>query len=358
MIEFDYDSYLNKTDEIITRTEPFALGHTSEYLPVLQWTLGNAFGKDCRHRETMLCMQLDGIAKTLQTGTDWIPYLEPWHGVGVFAEAFGCPFEWRDDDAPWTHPLAGNIEQLRELKKPSVDDCSMLQYVLDTIRYFDRETGGMVYIAPTDTQSPLDTVSLILETDFLFYAAVDYPEDLHRLLSDVTDLIIEFTLIERQLTRRPAMPGHNAWCHPGLSGLGLSEDVLCMVGPDFFEEFSKPYNERIANALGGISVHSCGVWKQNFDTVSRMNGVVQVDLAVHKQMDPSPNCPETVRDGLRGSDFLVKVRCPGDEVDILDRIYVPDLRLMWEVAWEDDPAKRQANYDDAKRRFERLAALG
>ncbi len=238
-----------------------------------------------------LSLQLGGVTKSLQAGSDWIPYIEPWHGVGVFAEAFGCPFEWRDDDAPWSHPIVSNIDQLRALKKPKPENATMLQYVLETLRYFEKETGGMLYISTTDTQSPLDNATLILDTNFFFYAASDYPDDLHRLLSDITDLIIEFTIAQRRIISRPATPGHNFFCHPKLPGLGLSEDCMAMIGPGFFDEFARPYNERIAEALGGVAIHSCGVWKQNYEAIKRLKGLVEVDLAIHKQMDPRQTVP-------------------------------------------------------------------
>lgn len=354
--QFDYDKYLRDTDEIVKRTEPFVTGRTSEFLPVFQWTLGEAFGKDSRYREVMLELQLEGITKSLQAGSDWIPYLEPWHGVGVFAEAFGCPFEWRDDDAPWTHPVVSNIDQLRAIQKPELKDCRMLQYVLETIRYFDEQTDGQLYIATTDTQSPLDTATLIMDTNFFFYAAMDYPEELQRLIGYITDLEIEFSKAQRELISRPATPGHNSFCHPKLAGLGLSEDCMSMVGPGFFDEFARPYNERIAEALGGVAIHSCGVWSQNYEVIRRLQGLVEVDLAIHRDMDPTPNDPQVVRDGLRGSDFLVKVRWPGDRLDLLDQIYAPDLKLMWETKWVEDPVVRQGYYDAAKRRFEELAS--
>lgn len=353
--EFDYDNYLRKVEEIEARTEPFVLGKTNNFLPVFQWTLGEAFGKDSRYREIMLPLQLEGITKTLQADSDWIPFIEPWHGVGVFAEAFGCPFQWQDDDAPWSHPIVSNIDQLRAIKKPDIAKSKMLQYILETIRYFDKETGGQIYMSTTDTQSPLDTASLILDTNFLFYAAMDYPEDLHRLISDITDTIIDFTKMQRELMACPITPGHNSYCHPKLPGLGLSEDCMAMVGPDFFDEFARPYNERIAKAFSGVAIHSCGVWCQNYEVIKRLEGLVEVDLAIHQQNDPTPNDPIVVRDGLRGSDFLVKVRWPGDRLDLLEKIYAPDLKLMWEMSWNENPQIRQQNYDAAKRKYEELS---
>ena len=354
---FDYDNYFRKCEEIEARTEGFALGKTKDFLPVIHWTHGpGGFGVNCRNRDDMLDEQLEGITNALATDTDWVPFVQPWHGVGVFAQAFGCPFEWRDDSAPWTHPIVKNIDDLRAIQKPDIEKSEMLQYVLETTRYFDEKTGGQLYMGATDTQSPLDTATLILDTDFFFYAAMDYPEDLHRLIGYVTDLIIEFTRMQREIAKRPITPGHNCWCHPKLPGLGLSEDCICMVGPDFFHEFARPYNERIAEAFGGVAIHSCGVWNQNFEAIRKLKGLAAVDLALHKDNDPNPNVPEVVRDALSGADFIVKVRWPGYAIGLLDRIYSPDLRLMWEVLWDDDPMKRQSYYDAAKRRYEELAA--
>jgi len=353
--KFDYDKYLRKTDEIIARTEPFVTGKTREFLPVFQWHLGNTFSYDSRYRESMLELQLEAVAQTLEADTDWLPYIEPWHGVGVFAEAFGCPFEWNLDDAPWTHPIVYNIDQLKALKKPKIEDCKMLQYVLETIKYFDKATDGQVFMTVTDTQSPLDTATMIIDTTFFFYAAADYPEELHRVISDITDLMIEFSHLQREYTSRPATPGHNSWAHPKLKGLSLSEDVLFMVGTDFYNEFAKPYNERIARELGGVAIHSCGNWKHNFEAVSRTEGLVAVDFAPHVDYDPTPCVPEQARDAFRGKDFLVKAHFPGKYLDILDRLYAPDLKLMWDMYWEPDPGIRQQNYDNAKRRFEQLS---
>ena len=46
----------------------------------------------------MLEQQLRNIDLTLRHKTDYVPFLEPWHGVGVYAAAFGCEIVAYD---PW-----------------------------------------------------------------------------------------------------------------------------------------------------------------------------------------------------------------------------------------------------------------
>lgn len=130
--------------------------------------------------EKILPLMLEGMTKTLQVENDWYPYLEPWHGIGVFAQAFGCPFEWSETDAPWTHVIVSDIDQLRRLEKPDIKKSEMLLYVLDTTEYFNEQTRGEIAIAATDTQGPLSNMSLICDVTWMLTEAWDYPEELHR----------------------------------------------------------------------------------------------------------------------------------------------------------------------------------
>ena len=76
---------------------------------------------------------------------------------------------------------------------PDIANSRMLQMVLETTEYFNEQTKGQIAIAATDTQSPLNTMSLICDVDWLLLAATDYPEEFHRVMGMITDLIIEFT---------------------------------------------------------------------------------------------------------------------------------------------------------------------
>ena len=68
----------------------------------------------------MLDLELENITKMLAVDTDWVPYLEPWHGVGVYAEAFGCPFEWREGEPPYLSltPVSAEAQGLVAVDPP------------------------------------------------------------------------------------------------------------------------------------------------------------------------------------------------------------------------------------------------
>ena len=350
--QFNYDKYHQRCEKVNDKARKFING---DFLPVVQWTLGkDVYGKMCRDREVILPLMLDGIAKTLEAENDWYPYLEPWHGIGVFAEAFGCPFEWSETDAPWTHTIVSNIDQLRRLGKPDIKKSGMLLYVMETTEYFNEQTRGEIAIAATDTQGPLSTMSLICDVTWMLTEAWDYPEDFHRVLGYVTDLIIEFTLEQRKCCNKIAGPGHTMWSPESFSGISLSDDMLALVGTDFYKEFGLPYDQRIANALGGVGVHSCGKWAHNFGIVQNLQNITMVDMAISSIWDPDPNIPEKIVTGFQNSKVPVQVRCDPDDTTRIDTLLDSDVKTILSFYWDDIPDKRQRCYNEVKKRWESI----
>jgi len=122
-----------------------------------------------------------------------------------------------------------------------------------------------------------------------------------------------------------------------------------------YEEFSRPYNERIADALGGVVIHSCGVWRPPIiESVLGTKGLAGVELALSLDDDPSPSTPEGVRDGFSGRGVPVKARIGKDFLPVVDRAYHADLTLIPQIAWDDDPAARDRNYDTLRARMTEL----
>ncbi|MHB8280476.1 MAG: uroporphyrinogen decarboxylase family protein, partial [Candidatus Humimicrobiaceae bacterium] len=340
-----------KIEEIDGRVEKFWNKPIWKNTPVLQVHVGKIY-TDCRTSESSFKAQMESIEETLRTKTDWAPFLEPWHGTGVYAEAFGSPYFWKENDFPWTNFAIHSIEEAKKIKKPDWKKSEIMNLVLESIRYFKKRVGENIPISLTDTQSPLDTAMLIWETNSFFEACYDAPEVVHHLLNVVTELIIEFSLVQiREIGHNIARPGHNAvltrpWGKA--TGIGISDDFLVTVSPKFYNEFSRPYNEKIAEALGGAVIHSCGVWSQDIiSEVLRTKGIMGVELAISEggksslhlsQMcgDPNPNLPETIRDGFKDTGVPVKGRLGDNPINILERVYHPDLIFIPQIMWDED----------------------
>ncbi|NLF38927.1 hypothetical protein GX586_05740, partial [bacterium] len=209
-------------------------------------------------RESLEC-QLDAITRNMGFASAYVPFLEPWFGVGVFANAFGCEYVWTDGQSPQTHYIIFSEEEAAKLTKPDLEASPVMRLVLDAIAYFLEETRGEIPIACTDTQSPFDTATLIWEVNSFFTAMYTAPEVVHHVLNLITECVIEFT--QRQLDligAAAARPGHIMLSATGCPGMSISDDNIVMVSPETYAEFSVPYNERIAAAFGGLAIHSCG----------------------------------------------------------------------------------------------------
>jgi len=308
----------------------------------------------------MLDLELENITKMLAVDTDWVPYLEPWHGVGVYAEAFGCPFEWREGEPPWTHPIVQTVEDLKRLRKPSMVTAAMLNFVCETVEYFDRETRGEIPIALTDTQSPLDSATLICDTTFFFMACHEHPDEIKTLMQWITDLMIESGRAQQARARVQAKPGHIMWSPVDGAGMSISEDNLVTFGPDFYREFAQPYSEQLAAAFGDLAVHSCGSWKQNFAVLADTPGIVMCDLAAYPAGDPNPNKIEDVIEGFAGRKVLVQIRTDPDTTDPegmcawVDRLRGPGFPMVIQMPFNEDPAIANRNYAALRKKLDGL----
>jgi hypothetical protein len=268
--------------------------------------------------------------------SDELPHLQPWFGTGVYANAFGCEYLWRDGEAPDTHLRYHTIEEVRHITPPEPQRSPVMRMVLECIDMLLERTRGKFPIALTDTQSPFDTSTLVLDTSEFFTACYTETETVEELMGAVTALIIDFS---REQARRIgkdllSQPGHVLPSLPGLGGITLSDDNLAVSSPQVNEKFSLRFNEIISRALGGVAIHSCGVWDHTMRLLPG-RGVHAVDCSVSPRWDPTPMKPEAVRDALADTGIVVKARCGGtpEEIDSAVRsLGGKDMRVILDIA--------------------------
>jgi uroporphyrinogen-III decarboxylase len=329
--QFDFPRFQDWAAGREERMHRFLEGKSETNLVLLEKEFDNFL--ICRTPQGSLEIQLDMLTRQMELESDYVPYLEPWFGVGVYANAFGAEYIWMDGESAQTHYIVFNEEQAARLDKPSIEDSPVMKLVLEAIDYFVEETHGLIPIACTDTQSPLDTITLLWDTASFFTATYTAPEVVHGLLQKITDLIVEFSRCQVQhMGNTWAQPGHIMPSARGSAGLSISDDNIVMVSPKHYAAFAVPYNTQIASAFGGLAVHSCGDYFRQLPEILKTPGLLVLDGAFSEELDPNPNRNISLfRDLLKGSGVILQARVGADWPELLPRLYHPDLRLALTV---------------------------
>lgn len=284
-------------------------------------------------REKNLCMQLANINCTIAHETDYVPYLDPFEGVTVLSEAFGCRVEVPENGDPWIRDplISDDPEDVYRLKNPEKDN-QVYQRTLETLRYFERETGHVMPVGATDPQGPLDVASLIWNNQDFIEACVFNKREVHHLLSLVTEAFIEFYSMQYERLRTPAYPVHSfPLVHPG-DGISISDDEAILLSPELYEEFGLPYLNRISEAFGGIYYHCCGDFGFLLDHILEIKGL----RAINGHLSPKELKPESIEKILdRGVGLFLgisdrEIGWDNDEwgvddvIELFERYYLPE----------------------------------
>jgi hypothetical protein len=292
--------------------------------------------------------------------TDDLPFLEPWIGTGVFANAFGCEYHFRDDNAPHVRYRYHKIDELRDIDYPDWRQSPIMSMVLDCIDCFRQRTRDGLPIALTDTQSPFDTATLVLEAAEFFTACYAEPEIVAEFLNKIADLIVEFSEVQRERIGPNlfAQPGHLMPSFVGGPGISISDDNLAVSSPQVNRRFALPMNERLAVHFGGLAIHSCGVWTHTIAMLRDYQNLTAIDCAVghgRGDHDPNTNPPADVRRVVAGSNLIVKARFDSDlekALAALDELASPEMRLIAHIGY--DPEHAERNYRRVTERLESI----
>jgi len=306
------------------------------------------FAYGCRDMKRSLSLQLGALTESMRFSADVANFLEPWYGIGVVASSFGCGYEWPAGQAPVIKPPFKTVRQAVEYRPTSVEATPIGKQTLRTIEYFVEMTKGRIPMSLTDTQSPMDTASLIVDNNNFFMSFVEDPESVAKLLDIITELLVDFTRRQIDIIGDAlASPGHGFASSRRFSGLGASDDVSMMLSAAQYSSLEAPVLAKLAEAFGGAAFHSCGDWSSRAGAVAETGGLVMVDGAFSRQTDPNPNPPEAFGDVFAGTGIAVNARIVGDEHCVLDRtkrLFKPDMKLI-AVTYCKTPAEQQRTYE-------------
>lgn len=174
---------------------------------------------------------------------------------------FGAPVIFTRDNPPRVHEFLNTPEEAELWQNPGINSefWKMFRSWWQTMKELAEETKvtfngkpGEIVVAPLGTQmiGPFMIAVEMVGTQFyewLYY----YPETCHRLLSKITDALIETEEAFREIDPTPR------------TLYGLAEDDACNISEASFREFSVPYDLKLYERFGtglrdGRSMHNCG----------------------------------------------------------------------------------------------------
>jgi hypothetical protein len=209
-----------------------------------------------------------------------MPNIKPNLGIGTIAGAFGCDLLVNDEADPWTKTLINGDcrEKVYELTPPDPVSNPIFQRVRERITYL-QEHGDMP-LRLVNVASPLVTASMIWDyTDFMM-ALLESPKEAHHLLDMITRATIDYVNIQLEAITDLHSMGHEVLCVPREVGLRISDDTAVLLSPQLYREFGVQYNGRLAEAFGGIVVHSCGDARHVIPTMLETPGLRGLDLTM------------------------------------------------------------------------------
>lgn len=343
--EFDFDHFLKYKEE---KDDFFAKFDRGEYQgPVLtQRFCGEAFGLASTGKETALEAWLDNMDTNSRLHSDvGFTYMEPWAGVPVYANAFGAKLFWNGKTDVQSLPCYTDVDEVANVPMPQIGDCELMRMVLEYIRYFKEKTHGLIPLSLTDTQSPCDTASLILDPCELFAASLEEPEALTDFMRKITKCIGDFSEMQAELIGEELLssPGHMMISSTGRRGIALSDDNLAVISPESFSVLGTPWNEELGRRFGGLAIHSCGLVTHNTPQLLNIPEFRQFDCKV---TDFEPNDAEKLAEQFRNKDAILKVCVyPNEDNHRLLPLLRQDIKLIVQVFTSGTIDERNRQYD-------------
>lgn len=220
-----------------------------------------------RSPEKMLLQQFRSVWLTARDRQWSIPNVRSNFGTGILPSLFGAETFWMEDaqdTLPTNRPLGpAAMDALLARGVPDLN-AGFGARVFEYAQFFREQIAPYpklrkyVWFYHPDLQGPIDVLELLWGSD-LFYAVVDQPEKVKAVLELIVETYERF--LRRWLKENPPKGDGRYMAHWGLLVKGqvfLRNDSVMNLSRAAYEEFVRPYDERLLQTFGGGGIHFCG----------------------------------------------------------------------------------------------------
>lgn len=212
------------------------------------------------------------------------------YGLVVLASMVGCEV-WQDqENMPWAEAFSTMEEVEAAIDRGLPDMNSGIgarvweteQYFRDTLAAYPN-LSRTVRIGCPDAQGPFNTAVNIAGTQ-VYYAVIQRPEAVHRLVEFSTDLYLAVIAHHKRLMGEPEEVGYS-FSYRIEGGGRASDDSAVMISGKMYGEFVKPYNARAYQATHGGLLHFCGKGDQFYAQMVTTPGVTGINFGNPEMQD-------------------------------------------------------------------------
>lgn len=347
--DFDINQYADYADALDERCDKFWHSREGGILVYRRMRVKDVFAQDSRSMEKSLRWQLGALKESMKFKSDIPNFLEPWHGLGTVASAYGFGYLWEEGQAPAVDGKFASVQQLVDAPFTAVKDTEIGRYTLDMTHYFKQHTKGRVPMSFCDVQSPLNTVSNIIDSNQFYLDFYDNPEAMTIAMNRTADLLIDFTREQQSIIGSAlARPGHGFASSRRFTGIGMSDDTVTMMPDDIYFDVCAPAMARVGNEFGGTVFHSCGNWSGKKEGIVRIPGIVMADGAFSLATDPGANPTDGYADAFANTGVVLNARIVGNPQLVLDKVrqlWRPGMKLIV-VTYAETPEEQSFLYDE------------
>ena len=128
-----------------------------------------------------------------------------------------------------------------------------------------------------DTQGPLDICELLWGCE-MFYEMYEEPELVHGFMKLITQTYEKF--LDKWFAMYPNKQDLNAhWSFLMKGTIVLRDDSAMNLSPDFYDEFSVPYDQRLLSHFGGGAIHFCGRGDHYIESLASLEGLYAFNMS-------------------------------------------------------------------------------
>ena len=345
--QFNIDAYADYAAELDARCKTFWEA-SSGVLVYRRMRVQQVFAGDCCNMEHSLQWQLGALQQSMKFKADIPNFLEPWYGLGTVASAYGFGYVWEKDLAPAVDGKFASTAELLAAPFRPVVETEIGRHTLNMVEYFLEQTKGRVPMSYCDVQSPLNTLSNIIDSSQFYMDFYLDPESMKQAMDRTADLLIDFTRAQQQLIGDALVkPGHGFASSRTFDGLGMSDDTITMLSPDLYVDMAVPAMVKAGNAFGGTVFHSCGNWSDKKADIVRIENIRMADGAFSKATDPGANPTDGYADTFAGTGVVLNARIVGDP-DLVEakvrELWKPGMKLIV-VTYCETPEEQEEAYN-------------